>query len=86
MRYSSPDGYHFKRNKTAALPFRASSQSSPITTISDKYVAFHRTDMPETVGGHTERSFVMTETTDPMRPWPFQPVSLEEQLEIAKHR
>ena len=85
--YSSPDGYHFKRNKTAALPFRASSQS--IAYYDDqrqKYVAFHRTDMPETVGGHTERSFVMTETTDPMRPWPFRPVSLEEQLEIAKHR
>ena len=85
--YSSPDGYHFKRNETAALPFRAASQS--IAYYDDqrqKYVAFHRTDMPETVGGHTERSFVMTETTDPMRPWPFQPVSLAEQLEIAKHR
>ena len=42
--------------------------------------------MPETVGGHTERSFVMTETTDVMRPWPFKPVSLAEHLEIAKHR
>ena len=85
--YSSPDGYHFTRNETAALPFRAASQS--IAYYDDqrqKYVAFHRTDMPETVGGHTERSFVMTETTDVLRPWPFKPVSLAEHLEIAKHR
>ena len=85
--YSSPDGFHFKRNESAALPFRAASQS--IAYYDDqrqKYVAYHRTDMPETVGGHTERSFVMTETTDPMRPWPFRPLSLEEHLEIAKHR
>jgi hypothetical protein len=85
--YTSPDGYHFERNETAALPFRAASQS--IAYYDDqrqKYVAFHRTDMPETVGGHTERSFVMTETTDPMRPWPFQPLSRDEQMEIGKHR
>ena len=85
--YSSPDGFHFKRNETAALPFRAASQS--IAYYDDqrqKYVAYHRTDMPETIGGHTERSFVMTETTDAMRPWPFRPLSLEEYLEIAKHR
>jgi hypothetical protein len=85
--YSSPDGYRFTRNETAALPFRGASQS--IAYYDDqrqKYVAFHRTDMPETVGGHTERSFVMTETTDPMRPWPFRPVSLEEHLKIAKKR
>lgn len=85
--YTSPDGYHFKRNTTAALPFRAASQS--IAYYDDqrgRYVAFHRTDMPETIGGHTERAFVMTETTDPMLPWPFRPVSIEEHLEIAKHR
>jgi hypothetical protein len=85
--YTSPDGYHFKRNETAALPFRGASQS--IAYYDDqmqKYVAFHRTDMPETPGGHTERAFVMTETTDPMRPWPFRPIPLEEELEIAKLR
>jgi hypothetical protein len=85
--YSSPDGFHFTRNETAALPFRAASQS--IAYYDDqrqKYVAFHRSDMPETVGGHTERSFVMTETTDPMRPWPFRPLSVDDQLEISKHR
>jgi hypothetical protein len=85
--YTSPDGFHFKRNETAALPFRGASQS--IAYYDDqrgKYVAYHRTDMPETLGGHTERAFVMTETKDPMRPWPFRPVSLEEHWEVAKHR
>jgi hypothetical protein len=85
--YTSPDGYRFKRNETAALPFRAASQS--IAYYDDqrqKYVAFHRTDMPETVGGHTERAFVMTETTDPMLPWPFKPLSQSEQREIGKRR
>ncbi len=85
--YTSPDGYSFRRNETSALPFRASSQS--IAYYDDqrqKYVAFHRSDMPETVGGHTERSFVMTETTDPMRPWPFKPLTQADQREIGKHR
>lgn len=85
--YSSADGYHFRRNETAALPFRAASQS--IAYYDDqrqKYVAFHRSDMPETVGGHTERSFVMTETDDPLRPWPFRPLSQVEQITVGKQR
>jgi Concanavalin A-like lectin/glucanases superfamily len=85
--YTSPDGYHFRRNDTAALPFRAASQS--IAYYDDqrqKYVAFHRTDMPESVDGKTERSFVMTETTDALRPWPFKPLTQAEQREIGKHR
>lgn len=85
--YSSPDGFHFTRNESAALPFRAASQS--IAYYDDqrqRYVAYHRTDMPETVGGHTERAFVMTETTDVMRPWPLRPASLADHLEAAKRR
>jgi hypothetical protein len=49
-------------------------------------VAFHRSDMPETVGGHTERASVRTETTDVMRPWPFKPLSQAEQLAIGERR
>jgi len=85
--YSSSNGYHFRRNQPAALPFRGASQS--IAYYDDqrqRYVAFHRTDMPETPGGKTERAFVMTETTDVMRPWPFRPLTLEGHLEIAKRR
>jgi hypothetical protein len=85
--YSSPDGFHFTRNETSALPFRGASQS--IAYYDDqqqKYVAFHRTDMPETVNGKTERAFVRTETTDVMRPWPFKPLSQAEQQAIGKQR
>jgi hypothetical protein len=42
--------------------------------------------MPETVGGHTERASVRTETTDVMRPWPFKPLSQDEQREIGDRR
>jgi hypothetical protein len=40
--------------------------------------------MYRTPGGKTERSAVMTETKDLMRPWPFRPVSQAEQTERAK--
>ena len=83
--YSSPDGYRFERNETASLPMRGASQS--LVFYDDqrqKYVGYHRSDMYKTVGGHTERSSVRTETTDLMRPWPFKPVSQAEQTELAK--
>jgi hypothetical protein len=40
--------------------------------------------MYRTPGGKTERSAVMTETKDLMRPWPFRPVSQQEQDELGK--
>jgi len=83
--YSSPDGYSFVRNETSALPMRGASQS--IVYYDDQrqtYVGYHRSDMYKTVGGHTERSSVRTETTDLMRPWPFKPVSQAEQTALAK--
>jgi hypothetical protein len=85
--YTSPDGYRFKRNTTSALPFRSASQT--VAYYDDqrqKYSAFHRSDMPETVGGHTERASVRTETTDVMRPWPFKPLSQDEQRRIGEKR
>ncbi|HEX6962058.1 MAG TPA: LamG domain-containing protein [Lacipirellula sp.] len=83
--YSSPDGYTFTRNETAALPFRGASQS--LVYYDDQrqtYVGYHRSDMYRTSGGKTERSAVMTETRDLMRPWPFRPVSQEHQNELGK--
>jgi hypothetical protein len=85
--YTSPDEYRFKRNETSALPFRSASQSvGYYDDQRQKYVFFHRTDMPETVGGHTERATVRTETTDVMRPWPFKPLSQDEQRRIGERR
>ena len=85
--YSSPDGYHFTRNETSALPFRGASQS--IVFYDDqrqRYVGYHRSDMLRTVGGKTARTSVMTETTDLMRPWPLTPVSQAQQSRLAKTR
>lgn len=83
--YSSPDGYRFTRNETSALPMRGASQSIVYYDEQrQKYVGYHRSDMYDTVGGHTERCSVMSETTDLMRPWPFRPVSQAEQAERSK--
>ena len=83
--YSSPDGYHFTRNETSALPMRGASQS--IVFYDDQqqqYVGFHRSDMHRTVGGKSKRTYVRTTTRDVLRPWPFEPVSGEEQLRLGQ--
>lgn len=85
--YSSPDGYRFTRNETAALPFRGASQS--IVFYDDqrqKYVGYHRSDMERTIGGKSSRTSVMTETTDVLRPWPFDPVTQTQQRALAEER
>lgn len=85
--YSSPDGYNFKRTEWSVFPFRGASQS--IVYYDDqrqKYVAFHRTDMPRSVGNKTERAFVRAESDDVLRPWPLKPVSTEEFIAIGRQR
>lgn len=85
--YSSPDGYHFTRNETSALPFRGASQS--IVFYDDqrqRYVGYHRSDMLRFKSGKTARTSVMTETTDLMRPWPFNPISPAEQTQLSQSR
>ncbi len=85
--YSSPDGYHFQREKIYALPFRTGSQTN-IFYDSQKqiYTSYFRTDMGTTPGGVTERHHVMAETKDLNKPWPFKPVNQKEQAEIGKHQ
>lgn len=85
--YWSPDGFAFQRNETSALPQRGASQS--IVFYDDQrrvYAGYHRSDMAKTVGGKTLRTFVMTETRDILRPWPFRRVSQHEQQAVAKTR
>jgi len=85
--YSSPDGYHFTRNETSAVPFRGASQS--IVFYDDqrqRYVGYHRSDMLRFESGKTARTSVMTETTDLMRPWPFNPVSPAELTQMSQTR
>lgn len=83
--WTSPDGFNFSRIKTAVLPFRSGSQSNIFYDDQKQvYVSYHRTDMGATKSGETERNFVMTLAKDIKRPWPFKPLSLEEELAIAK--
>ena len=85
--WTSPDGFNFKRIKTPVLPFRSGSQSNIFYDDQKQvYVSYHRTDMGATKYGETERDFVMTITKDIKRPWPFKPLSLEEELAISKTR
>lgn len=85
--WTSPDGFNFTRVKTPVLPFRSGSQSNIFYDDQKQvYVSFHRTDMGATISGDTERDFVMTLTEDIKHPWPFKPLSLEEELALAKTR
>ncbi len=83
--WTSPDGFNFNRVRTPVLPFRSGSQSNIFYDDQKQvYVSFHRTDMGATMSGDTERDFVMTLATDIKRPWPYKPLSLEEELALAK--
>lgn len=85
--FESPDGWSFKRMKTALLPFRSGSQSN--VYYDDQrglYIGFHRSDYATTPAGKTKREFVMTEAVDVSRPWPFHRVNQEEAREIAKRK
>lgn len=83
--YLSPDGFRFNRIKTAVLPFRSGSQSNIFYDDQRRvYVSYHRSDLWATATGETERGFVMTQATDIKRPWPFTPLTQEEQLKRAK--
>jgi hypothetical protein len=86
--YYSTDGWSFKRYKIPVLPFRSGSQANLFYDDQRQvYVAYHRSDFTKTLSGDTERTFVMTETSDLIKPWPFTPVSQKKSLELAKtHR
>ena len=86
--YHSADGWSFKRYKIPVLPFRSGSQANLFYDDQRQlYIAYHRSDFTKTLSGDTERTFVMTETTELIKPWPFKPVSQEESLAMAmRHR
>ncbi len=82
--YSSPDGWSFKRHKTAILPARSGSQSNVFYDDQRQlYVGYHRSDLGATPSGKSQRMFNLTETRDIIRPWPFRPIRLAEELELA---
>lgn len=77
--YTSPDGITFKRHRQAVSPFRSGSQNDIFYDDQRQlYVGFHRSDYARTPGGSTLREFVMTETTDLLASWEYEPTSLED--------
>jgi hypothetical protein len=70
--FYSKDGLSFERYKQPVLPFRSGSQANIFYDDQKQvYTAFHRSDFGRTRTGDTQRDFVMTETKDLLRPWPF---------------
>ena len=85
--YTSPDGWKWKRHRTAVLPFRSGSQSSLFYDEQRQlYVGYQRTGHPMTAGGGTSREFVISETADIYSPWPVDPLTQKEALKIAETR
>jgi hypothetical protein len=85
--YSSPDGFHFKRHETSALPFAAGSQSNVFYDDQrQRYVGYHRSDYgaASMTGQESERRFVLTEVEDLLKSWPFEPVTAEQTAETAR--
>lgn len=72
--FTSADGFNFKRNTLAALPFNAGSQSAVYYDDQQQlYTGLHRADNGETPGGSTSRRFVRSETKHLDGPWPYHP-------------
>ncbi len=85
--FYSEDGYEFKRYKQPVLPFRSGSQCNIYyDDQKQNYTAFHRSDFGRTRAGDTQRDFVMTETKNLLKPWPFVPLTPEETRERAKNK
>jgi len=83
--YTSPDGYHWKRNKVATLPFRSGTQSC--TFYDDQrqlYVAYHRSGIMHTPAGATQRSSVVTQHKDLHQPTEFTPISQKGYFALRK--
>lgn len=83
--YTSPDGWHWKRDKTYLLPFRCGTQSC--TFYDDQrgaYVGYHRSGIFHTPGGATQRSSVLTIEKDLHHPWKFPAISQKAYLDSVK--
>ncbi len=83
--FGSADGWSFQPFEVAALPFPSGSQS--IVYYDDQrqvYVGHHRSGYHETPGGQTERTAVLSQTTNLLGLWPWTRVTPEMTAEAAK--
>lgn len=83
--YTSPDGWKWKRQKTALIPFRSGTQTC--TFYDDQrqvYVSTHRTGIFHTPGGATQRSTVVTQTKNLYQPVKYEPLTQQDYWELDK--
>jgi hypothetical protein len=83
--YTSPDGWKWTREKMALLPFRSGTQTCTFYDEQRRlYFSTHRTGIFNTPGSATQRSTVVTETTDLSRPILYNPLSQDDYFELKK--
>lgn len=83
--YTSPDGWNFKRNEVAAVPFFAGSASTIYYDDQRQlYVAHHRTDYGRTPADKTYRFALRSEVKDIMGPWPLNPITEQRKAEFRR--
>ncbi len=72
--FTSEDGYNFKSDPTAALPFSSGSQSDLYYDDQrDLYVGQHRSGYGEAAGGETLRRYVLSQVRSLDGTWPYTP-------------
>ncbi len=74
--YTSPDGWHWKRNETIALPFDCGGGAEAFWDDQrGVYCLFLRHEGAWTDVGGPGRACTLAQTREPLKPWPFQPSS-----------
>ncbi|MCB0474125.1 MAG: LamG domain-containing protein [Flavobacteriaceae bacterium] len=77
--YTSPDGYHWKRKKTATIPFRSGTQScSFYDEQQQEYITYHRSGIFLTPANDTQRSSVVVALKDLAVPDQFTPLTQQD--------
>lgn len=77
--YYSKDGFTFRKYKQPVIPIPTGSQVNVYYDYQKQvYSAFLRSDFLRTRTGTTERSYVLVETRDIRKPWPFKPINFND--------
>jgi len=83
--FTSPDGYTWKRNPIALLPFRSGTQScSFYDEHQQQYITYHRSGILHTPAGATQRSSVVVAVQDLFSPMEFPPRPQSDYLALDK--
>lgn len=83
--FASPDGYTWKRNPIALLPFRSGTQSCSFYDAQrQEYITYHRSGILHTPGGATQRSSVVVAVQDLFTPVDFIPLTQSDYLALDR--